>query len=231
MAWFSDIGWWEQKTAYQLFEIYRVQQTEQNLNAAIEAALPIIRVVFSVQSWTLDSSCSADDLISAAAETICRAMPKMGKKSHEQIGSDKQYMRYLFTCVLNAFYREFNILQHKPNRVKHKLHLESSTKLAVPDEIRVLEAQIFVRTLPQQMLTTAVKLVRFPVEDKRRNICNYILKQLIEGREISNALLQTIQCTNREFFIDYCQMILTLAFVQLRREIRASEIIRDAVYA
>ena len=221
-TWFRDIGWWRQEEAYRIFNIYRQDRTEKNLNAAIEAALPVIRVVYATQHLNLDSSYDLDDLVSAAALTLCKAMPKIALKSTEQIGSHQQYMRYLFTCVLNAFFKELNIIQNKPNRIKRKAATEHP-HTTTPDRtasVNNVELKLFLQTIPGTLLELASTKIRFT--DHRILICKYILKQLIEGREVSRALLQTMGCHNRDFFVEYCNFILMEAFKELKQDVNQS---------
>jgi hypothetical protein len=224
-TWFNDIGWWCQEEAYNIFDIYRKQQNKANLDAAIEAALPIIRVVYSTQKIKLDSVCDMDDLVSAAALTICKALPKMACKTEEQIGTHKQYMRYLFTCVQNAFYRELNIIQKKPARIKKRIFSESSaaSEQSRSDTLRSVELQILITSLPQHLHYRSLEAVRF--KDKDLKVCSYILQQLVCGREVSGSILQTLGCTNKDFFIEYCRVVLFDTFCKVKEEIAREDFV------
>ena len=103
-GWFTDLGWWDQHAAYAAFDSYRTNPTPDQFEEAITLSLPIIRVVYSTQKFKVSYAGDEDDLISHAALTITKALPKMIEKPVEKLDNDKKYMRYLFTCVINAFY-------------------------------------------------------------------------------------------------------------------------------
>ena len=217
-SWWKDLGWWNQEEAYQAFDRYRREPTQENHDAAVKAALPLIRVVRSTQHLTLETSVDLDDLVSSAALTICKAMPKMAVKNEEQIGNNKQYMRYLFTCVLNAFYRELTIIQQRPNKIKARILSEHAyTHLRNPRDLRTVELQTYIGALPQHLYKQAEKMIRFSGE--RFMICSYILKQLIEDREISTPFLQSLGCTNKEFYTEYSKLLLKRSFLNIRKEV------------
>ena len=218
-SWFRDMGWWRQEEAYQAFDSYRSNPTEENRNAAVVAALPLIRVVRSTQHFDLDTTSDLDDLVSAAAETICKALPKMADKNKEQIGNNKQFMRYLFTCVLNAFYRELTVIQHRPTKIKNRLIAEQDSVLQkqATGNLRKVELQVFINGLPKYLRTVAEGLIRF--DGANYDVCSYIIKQLVEEREISSLLLQTMGCTDKEFFVDYSKYVLQRSYMLVREEV------------
>jgi len=216
-GWFADLGWWDQHAAYAAFNAYRSDPTDQLFTEAITLSLPIIRVVYSTQKFKVSYAGDEDDLISHAALTITKALPKMIEKPVEKLDNDKKYMRYLFTCVINAFYREYDILHGKQNKLTKKIiekhDPEDMYKEAVG--VKALEADLTLQRIPQQLLDYAMECVRF--EGSSRKICKYILEQMIDGREIAKSVLQLMGCKNRHFFIHYCESILFQAFLLLRR--------------
>ncbi|MCG8430044.1 MAG: hypothetical protein MJA29_02580 [Candidatus Omnitrophica bacterium] len=216
--WFSDLEWWDQEDAYDAFDSYREQPDDIKLDTAILKALPIIRVVYSTQKFRVTHQGDEDDLISHAALTITKALPKMILKPKEKLDNDKKYMRYLFTCVVNAFYREYDILHGKHNKLQRKLNEQRGPlpSYTPAKNIYSLEAEWTLRKLPDQLYDTAMALVRFGGKDKQ--VCSYILTQTINEREIAKSVLQLMGCTNRFFFINYCNNILFRAFYLLRKK-------------
>lgn len=223
-GWFGSLGWWEQQAAYDAFDLYRNNPTDFNYDDAVNKALPIIRVVYSTQKFKINYGGDEDDLISHAALTITKALPKMITKPVHKLDNDKKYMRYLFTCVINAFYREYDILHGKHNKLQRKLNeqAESSSQQGSANNFHSLEAKMTLKHLPKQLYNIAIEMVRF--EDQEEKICVYILNQIIEGREVAKSVLQLIGCKDRNFFIGYCRSLLFQAFIQLRKN-RAEETI------
>jgi hypothetical protein len=221
-GWFNSLGWWKQEEAYAAFDLYRTDPTDFNYDDAVNKALPIIRVVYSTQKFKVNYAGDEDDLISHAALTITKALPKMITKPVHKLDNDKKYMRYLFTCVINAFYREYDILHGKHNKLQRKLneHSEQPAPEGAVKNFRKLEAEMTLKHLPQQLYDIAIDMVRFEEDEKK--ICVYILNQIIEGREVAKSVLQLIGCKDRNFFIGYCQSLLFQAFIQLRKS-RAEE--------
>lgn len=215
-GWFSSLGWWKQHDAYAAFDAYRADPTREGLNTAIELALPIIRVVYSTQKFKVTYMGDEDDLISHAAFTITKALPKMAAKDIIKLDNDKKYMRYLFTCVVNAFYREYDVLHGKPNKLQTRItetHVEPS--VSTIGNIYAVEAELTLAQIPKQLYALAIQYIRF--DGYLRRICLYILAQMITGREIAKSVLQLMGCTNRNFYIQYCKFILTQAFTLLRQ--------------
>lgn len=213
-GWFSTLGWWNQKEAYTSFNTYRENPTHENFQIAVEQAIPIIRVVISTQKFKIFFG-DEEDFISHAALIITKALPKMIKKPVKKLDDDKKYMRYLFTCVINAFSREYTILYGKQNKLQKKIN-NNRSKVApkTVDHIGRLEADMILQKLPQQLYNHALFLVRFDGAEK--NICAYILQQIMNNREISKSVLHLMGCVNRPFFISYCNNILYRAFLDLR---------------
>lgn len=209
-GWFDDLGWWEQEKAYEAFSIYRAEKTEESLHSAIEQALPVIRVVLSTQKINISRAGDADDLIASAAFTITKAIPKMAKKPLEKMGDDKQYMRYLFTCVVNAFFREMDVLHGKSNKIKKRLDARSDRINKTENKLKKIEAELIVSRLPQFLLKESISFVRFESENKKK-VCSYILSQLLHGREISKAVLQLLKCSDKRFYIKYCKFLILMA--------------------
>jgi hypothetical protein len=216
-GWFASLGWWEQKKAYEAFNLYRLEPTPEHYDDAVNKALPIIRVVYSTQKFKVTYGGDEDDLIAHAALTITKALPKMIKKPTHKLDDDKKYMRYLFTCVINAFYREYDILHGKHNKLQRKLteHSERATANTTSRNFKQVEAEMTLKHLPQQLYALAEDMIRFTGQD--RQICVYIINQLIEGREVAKSVLQLTGCRDRNFFISYCEGLLLQAFIQLRR--------------
>lgn len=216
-SWFTHLGWWDQEAAYAAFDAYRTEPTSQRFDTAINLSLPIIRVVYSTQKFKVTYDGDEDDLISHAALTITKALPKMIEKPKEKLDNDKKYMRYLFTCVINAFYREYDVLHGKHNKLYRKMFEEQETSEASEstNNVKALEATLTLQRIPQQLLDYAMELVRF--EGSSRRVCQYILEQMIGGREIAKSVLQLMGCKDRYFFIHYCESILVQAFLLLRK--------------
>lgn len=217
-GWFNSLGWWEQKSAYSAFDLYRVEPSEPHLNEAIQLALPIIRVVYSTQKFKITYSGDEDDFISHAAYTITKAIPKMSQKPVEKLDNDKKYMRYLFTCVVNAFYREYDILHGKHNKLQRRVsEYRPNLQPSKSDKThQSLEAELTLRRLPGQLLLMALNNVRF--EGKAKRICDYILGQLVHDREIAKPVLQLMGCKDRNFYEQYCRTVLFQAFLVLRQQ-------------
>jgi hypothetical protein len=214
-GWFSSLGWWKQKDAYAAFDAYRADQTDAKLDEAIVLALPIIRVVYSTQKFKVTYMGDEDDLISHAAYTITKAIPKMADKEIEKLNSHQKYMRYLFTCVVNAFYREYDVLHGKHNKLQKRItEMHTEPETSTVQNIYEVEAELTLKRLPKQLFGIAVSYVRF--EGKMRRVCVYILAQMIQGREIAKSVLQLMGCSNRNFMMEYCTFILTQAFLVLR---------------
>jgi hypothetical protein len=212
-GWFHFIQWWDQKSAYEAFDKYRNELTKGCLDDAIERALPVIRVVFSTQKVKINRSGDEEDLIAAAALTIVKAIPKMAKKSVEKIGNDKQYLNYLFTCVVNAFYREIEVLYGKQNKLNRKLgDLVKSPMLKT--KLPHVEAKILLAKLPEFLFEKSMSNCRF--SNSKRKICEYILKQVLWGREVSKPVLSMLGCEDQKFYVQYCLYLLSTALRQLR---------------
>lgn len=214
-GWFNSLGWWDQDEAYRVFDKYRENPTELNLNEAICTAIPIIRVVYSAKNLTIPHTGDEDDLISSAALTISKALPKIAKKPISQIGNDKQYMRYLFTCVVNAFYRELEILHGKSTKVQQNIEENNHTTLSKP-RLQSVEAGLTLDRLPDLLIERAIEQIRF--RDERQQICVYIIHQLVNGREVSKFILGDAYNSNKDFFIGYCAHLIRLAFKELRND-------------
>jgi hypothetical protein len=217
-SWFNNLGWWNQIDAYNFFDDYRQDPTQEKLDIAIVAALPVIRVVYSTQKFRISYQGDEDDFISHAALTITKAIPKMILKPVEKLDNDKKYMRYLFTCVVNAFYREYDILHGKHNKLQRKLNEQRSPlpTYTPAKNIYSLEAEWTLRKLPTQLYDVAVEQIRFTGKDKQA--CSYILTQTINEREIAKSILQLLGCKDRFFFINYCNNILFKAFCLIRKQ-------------
>jgi hypothetical protein len=214
-SWFNSLGWWEQKAAYAAFCCYRDNPNELTLNTAIELAIPIIRVVYSTQKFKVTYAGDEDDLISHAAYTITKALPKMAEKPYEKLDDDMKYMRYLFTCVVNAFYREYDVLRGRHNKIQRKISEESvEFSDSTVKNIYAVEAELTLRSLPKLLYAIAVDNLRFSGQE--RKICLYILAQLITGREIAKSVLQIMGCMDRSFFLQYCQGVVRQAFLTMR---------------
>ena len=222
-GWFASLGWWKQDDAYLAFDAYRSNPTDATFEHAVNLALPVIRVVYSTQKYKVAYGGDADDIVSHAALTITKALPKMITKPIEKLDNGKKYMRYLFTCVINAFYREYDILHGKHNKLQRKIveQAEKPSQLSTTENFRQLEAGMALKRLPKELYDSAMYLMRF--EDKERQICVYILNQLIEGREVAKSVLQLMGCKDRNFFIGYCQSLLFQSFLQLRIQRTADE--------
>ncbi len=227
-GWFGSLGWWEQQKAYDAFDLYREEPTEFHLEDAIRFALPVIRVVYSTQKFKVSYAGDEDDLISHAAFTISKAIPKMSEKPREKLDNDKKYMRYLFTCVVNAFYREYDVLHGKANKLQKKID-EHRPKLHGnygEKTHQALEAELTLQRLPAQLLSYAMDCVRFG--GKQRRVCAYMLTQMIMGREIAKSVLHLMGCNNRPFFEQYCDTVLLRAFFLLRQ--RKPQVDSDAAF-
>jgi hypothetical protein len=214
-GWFNTLGWWEQEEAYAAFDTYRANPTNELLDEAIVLALPIIRVVYSTQKFKVTYMGDEDDLISHAAYTITKAIPKMADKEIEKLNTHQKDMRYLFTCVVNAFYREYDVLHGKHNKLEDRIkatHTEPDTSTV--QNIYEVEAELTLKRIPKQLFSIAISYIRF--EGKLRRVCVYILAQMIQGREIAKSVLQLMGCDNRNFMVQYCTFILTRAFLLLR---------------
>lgn len=225
-GWFASLGYWHQKTAYSAFDAYRTDPNRETFETAVNLALPVIRVVISTKKFNINYNGDTDDLIAHAALTITKALPKMIKKPVAKLDDDKKYMRYLFTCVINAFIRENDILHVKHNRLQTRIveEAERPSQLSTTENFRQLEAGMALKQLPTDLYDIALDLIRF--EDQERQICIYILNQLIEGREVAKSVLQLMGCKDRNFFIGYCQSVLFQAFVQLRKN-RTEEVLYE----
>ena len=212
-GWFSTLGWWDQISAYNDFDTYRSNKVNGNLNTAIESALPIIRVVFSTNKIRVNSG-DEDDLISSAALTIAKAIPKMATKPVEKLDNDKKYMRYLFTCVINAFLRELDVLHGKQNKVKNKIQ-EKKVEDHGSSKVSALETSMVLRRLPDILLQMACERIRF-IEGDKRNVCEYVLKQLIYNREIAKSVLNMFHCVDKDFYTRYCSQLLVTTFKDIQ---------------
>jgi len=216
-TWFNSLGWWDQKKAFADFVTYREEDTLENFHTAVESAIAVIRVVYSTHKLKAIHPGDEEDLISAAAMTITKALPKMRLKPIEKLDDDKKYMRYLFTCVLNAFYREFDSLYGKMNKIYKKLHdIDPEYNPQTPKTNQVM-AKLLLEQIPTQLLEEAMFLVRF--KGSHRNVCEYILEQKISGREIAKSIVQLLGCTDKkQFFIQYCGHLLSVAFANMKEE-------------
>ena len=216
-GWFKNLGWWDQHAAYAAFDSYRADPTLDQFDNAVVLSLPIIRVVYSTKKFKVSYAGDEDDLISHAALTITKALPKMIEKPIEKLDNDKKYMRYLFTCVINAFYREYDVLHGKHNKLTRKIIEEREPKEMYEEahNVQSLEAALTLQRIPQQLLDFAMECVRF--EGSSRKVCKYILEQTIDGREIAKSVLQLMGCKDRHFFIRYCESVLLQAFLLLRK--------------
>ena len=215
-GWFASLGWWDQETAYRDFDTYRREPTEVNYGKAVESALPIIRVVFSTRKVKVAHTGDEDDLISAAALTITKALPKIAKKSVESIGNDKQYMRYLFTCVANSFYRELDVLHGRPNKIRQRVIEEQAHLVTPKSKIGEVEAGMLLEQFPAFLFKSVKEAIRFEDPDKKR-VCEYILRQLITGREVSKPVLRLLGCSNRDFYVRYCKQLLVTEIQKIRK--------------
>jgi hypothetical protein len=212
-GWFSSLGWWKQDEAYADFERYRSNPTPENLDIAIESAIPVIRVVFSSQKVKITRSGDEEDLISSAALTIVKALPKMAKKPTTSIGNNSQYLRYLYTCCINAFYREIEVLYGKHNKLNKKLN-DSSRAVLIKTKLPAVEAKMVLAKLPGFLFAKASENCRFV--GTRKQICEYILQQMLYGREISKSVLSILGCEDQKFYIQYCLHLLIVALRQTR---------------
>lgn len=216
-GWFNTLGYWHQDEAYAAFDEYRDDPTPERFDKAVVLAIPIIRVVTSTQKFKINYGGDEEDLVSHAALTITKALPKMILKPKEKLDNDKKYMRYLFTCVINAFYREYDILHGKHNKLQRKLNRqleESPTYHSSVNNVRHIEAVMTLKRLPQQLYDLGVSMIRF--EGQPENVCAYIIRQLVDGREISKSVLHLMGCSHRAFFVTYCNNLLYRAFIQLK---------------
>jgi len=215
-TWFNSLGWWDQKKAFADFVTYREEDTLENFHTAVESAIAVIRVVYSTHKLKAIHPGDEEDLISAAAMTITKALPKMRLKPTEKLDDDKKYMRYLFTCVLNAFYREFDSLYGKMNKLYKRLHekdLEYNPQTPKVDQVM---AKLFLENIPSQLLEESMALIRF--KDHRRNVCEYILSQKMSDREIAKSIIQLLGCTDqKQFLTQYCNYLLSAAFESIKR--------------
>jgi len=213
-GWFNSLGWWDQIKAFEAFHADRASPVNGNLNHAIENALPIIRVVFSTQKVKVARAGDEDDLISAAAFTITKAIPKMAIKPPDKLGNDKQYMRYLFTCVVNAFLRELDVLHGKSNKVQKRL-LDAEYVPPQKHRIQSVEAKMVLNRLPNHVYLTSRELIRFT--GKQKQACEYILSQLLHDREIAKAVLNLLDCGDKDFYTRYCRFLIYLAVRALQQ--------------
>jgi hypothetical protein len=215
-GWFDSLKWWEQDVAYAAFDRYREDPSDENFDDVINKTLPVIRVVYATQKFRPIEG-DEDDLIAHAALTITKALPKMRLKSTQELGNDKQYVRYLFTCVSHAFYREFEVLHGKSNKLYHRLceYNDSVPTYTSPTNVKALEAELTLQHVPEVMFSLAMECVRF--EGQERKICQYMLNQLLSGREIAKSVLQLMGCKDRTFFDMYCNAVLLQAFFLLRQ--------------
>ncbi len=186
-----------------------------NLNHAIESALPIIRVVFSTRKVKIFCAGDEDDLISAAAVTITKALPKMASKPPDKLSNDKEYMRYLFTCVVNAFLRELDVLHGKSGKVRKRLQDGSHYIPPQHGNIRAIEAHLVLAKLPKHLQVMSRGLIRFGGAEKQA--CEYILQQLLHGREVSKSVLSMMRCKDKEFFTQYCRYLIYVAVKELQK--------------
>jgi len=221
-VWFNSLGWWDQEKAFKDFVAYRNEDTAENYHKAVESAIAIIRVVYSTHKLKSLRPGDEEDLISNAAMTITKALPRMRVKPVEKLDNDKKYMRYLFTCVLNAFYREFDALYGRMGKVYKKLHEREIVHDIQPSRIKQVVVGMILEKLPQQLLDEAKHLVRF--SGKNRSVCNYILSQQIAEREVAKSVIQLLGCMSKKnFFVDYCTYTLQQAFLNLQRDLLWTE--------
>jgi len=216
-SWFTTLGYWRQEQAYDAFDDYRSDPTPEKFDTAVVLAIPIIRIVTSTQKFKISYGGDEEDLVSHAALTITKALPKMILKKKEKLDDDKKYMRYLFTCVINAFYREYDILHGKHNKLQRKLnerHEDSPTYRSSVNNVKHIEAIMTLKRLPQQLYNLSVSMIRFTGSNHK--VCAYILRQILEGREISKSVLHLMGCSDRAFFVSYCANLLYRAFIQLK---------------
>lgn len=214
-GWFASLGWWDQHAAYEKFDEYRNNPVNGNLNHAIESALPIIRVVFSTKKVKVTRAGDEDDLISSAAFTLTKALPKIAQKPVEKIGNDKQYMRYLFTCVINSFYRELEVLHGKPNKIQRRI-TEEKRYPKVKSKVAEVEANMMLERFPDFLFNQAREHIRFE-EPERIQACEYVLQQLIAGREVAKSVLSMLGCSDKEFYTKYCSTLLIAVFRKIRK--------------
>lgn len=224
-SWFTTLGYWEQHGAYAAFDKYREDPSESNYHDAVVQAISIIRVVISTQKFKISYGGDEEDLVSHAALTITKALPKMIKKPKEKLDNDKKYMRYLFTCVVNAFYREYDILHGKHNKLQRKINDNADKLISKPNtkNLAHLEVSLTLSGLPSQLYALSLEMVRFEEEEGDYRICAYILQQLMDGREISKAVLHLMGCKDRPFFIKYCNNLLYRAFLELKDVVDTEE--------
>lgn len=217
-GWFRSIGWWDQEKAYEAFDVYRDDPSDTNFERVVELTLPIIRVVYSTKKVRVNYEGDEDDFIAAAALTITKALPKMRTKAKKTLDNDKKYMRYLFTCVNNSFFREYDVLHGKSNRLQAKL--DKTGKQLSPNigeqSFRSTEARLLLSKIPTVLYITAMELVRFDEGSTEYNICQYIIRQRITGREISKQVLRLLTCKNKKFFNDYCTYVIQRAFFMIK---------------
>jgi len=214
-TWFNSLGWWDQKKAFADFVTYREEDTLENFHTAVESAIAVIRVVYSTHKLKAIHQGDEEDLISAAAMTITKALPKMRLKPVEKLDDDKKYMRYLFTCVLNAFYREFDSLYGKMNKIYKKLHDSDFTHGDQQKKIKQVISRLLLEKLPEQLLEEAVDNIRF--SGNKKNVCVYILEQRVAGREIAKSIIHLLGCTaKKQFFVYYCNYLLGQSFLTLK---------------
>lgn len=214
-GWFASLGWWDQHAAYEKFDEYRNNPVNGNLNHAIESALPIIRVVFSTKKVKVTRAGDEDDLISSAAFTLTKALPKIAQKPVEKIGNDKQYMRYLFTCVINSFYRELEVLHGKPNKIQRRI-TEEKRYPKVKSKVAEVEASMMLERFPNFLFEQARTQIRF-TDERKIQACEYVLRQLIAGREVAKSVLSMLGCSDKEFYTRYCAGLLKAVFRDIRR--------------
>ncbi len=217
-GWFATLGYWKQDEAYAAFDLYRENpESEELYQDAVTKAIPLIRVVFSTQKFKVNYVGDEDDFISHAAFTITKAIPKMITKPKEKLDNDKKYMRYLFTCVINAFYREYDVLHGKQNKLFRKLNAHKSSDEVVTNSdqnISSLEAGLTLKRIPPVLVDIAMDSVRFEGTD--RKVCQYILNQRVNGREVAKSVLQLMGCKERNFFMSYCDSVLLRSFLIFR---------------
>lgn len=216
-GWFASLGYWKQEEAYSAFDLYRDNPNDEAIYLdAVEKAIPLIRVVYSTQKFKVTYDGDEDDFIAHAAYTITKAIPKMIEKPKEKLDNDKKYMRYLFTCVINAFYREYDVLHGKQNKLMRKIDetSPSETTASSPNNIMALEAELTLKRIPPVLVEIAMESVRF--EGTSRKICQYILNQRVNGREVAKSVLQLMGCKDRNFFMRYCDSVLLRSFLVLR---------------
>ncbi len=221
-SWFDDLGWWKQNEAYETFLSYRELDNKQTYEECVLATIPIIRVVASSSSVKLVADADSDDLISAAIETILKALPKMRVKPIENLNTPGKYMRYLYTCVTNAFYKELTSLYGKDHRVKQALQDKQKLyPLAVASHAKVTP-QVFLAELPQRLLDISEKNIRFMDADKVA--CVYALEQKLNDREISSRVLKLLGTDiPRKFLSKYCSYLVQDALEVLKMEEQMNE--------